>query len=224
LNEKEFGQDMAVKSRIMLLLLSKISHKVAFNVESLVTSLHQCLSSQTSLPFSTFSSTLTLSTQLHSTNRITTARLSELVTPLVRQSWVFLSASEPKYHVETVRNLWVLQTALTPQNRDIEAAICTLMLGKDTTGVFATRPAESGRKFGVLWSHSLQDNPSGADRRGPKTPNGDLKNLPRLAGIDNYDVMLTRPLLLMLDALIDDRTQLFMTAKSWLHSLTGTDK
>ncbi|KAH8910886.1 hypothetical protein BR93DRAFT_943130 [Coniochaeta sp. PMI_546] len=224
LNEKEFGHDVAVKSRILLLLLSKIPHTIEFQVSSLVSSLHRCLSSQNVLPFSTFSSTLSLSTHLHAANRITTVELSELVNPLVRHAWVYLSASEPKYHVETVRNLWVLQTALTPQNRDIEAAISTLMLENDTTGIFATRPCESGRSFSVLWAHSLQDNPSGADRRGPKTPNGDLKTLPRLAGMDNYDVMLTRPLFLMLDALSDDRTQLFMTAKSWLHSLIGTDK
>ncbi|KAB5536481.1 Dopey, N-terminal-domain-containing protein [Coniochaeta sp. 2T2.1] len=224
LNEKEFGQDMAAKSRIFLLLLSKIPHQAEFDVSILMSSLHHCLSSQNVLPFSTFSSALTISTHLHSSNRITTVQLSELVDPLVRHAWVFLSASEPKYHVETVRNLWVLQTALTPQNRDIEAAICSLMLRNDTTGIFATRPAESGRSFTVLWAHSLQDNPSGADRRGPKTPNGDLKAPPRLAGMDNYDVMLTRPLLLMLDALVDDGTQLFMTAKSWLNGLIGTDK
>lgn len=224
LDEKEYGQDVAVKSRILLLLLSKIPHSAEFNVAPLLTSLHRCLSSENVLPFSTFSATLSLSSHLHSTNRITTVQLSELVNPLVRQAWAYLSASEPKYHVETVRSLWVLQTALTPQNRDIEAAICRLMLEKDTAGIFAARPAEPGRSFAVLWAHSLQDNPSGTDRRGPRTPNGDLKALPRLAGTDNYDVMLTRPLLLMLDALIDDRTQLFMTAKSWLNSLIGTDK
>jgi hypothetical protein len=224
LNEKEFGQDLAVKSRILLLLLAKIPHTIEFSVDDLLSALHLCLSSQNLLPFNTFSSALSLSAHLHSTNRIATDQLSELVEPLVRHAWAYLSASEPKYHVETVRNLWVLQTALNPQNRDIEAAICSLMLKKDTRGIFASRPAEAGRSFTVLWTHSLQDNPSGADRRGPKTPNGDLKMLPRLAGQDNYDVMLTRPLLLMLDALSDNRAQLFMTAKHWLHSLIGTDK
>jgi len=42
--------------------------------------------------------------------------------------------------------------------------------------------------------------------------------------MDNYEVMLTRPLFLMLDALTDERTQLFMTVKTWLHSLAGIDK
>jgi len=42
--------------------------------------------------------------------------------------------------------------------------------------------------------------------------------------MENYDLMLTRPLFLMLDALSDERTQLFMTVKSWLINLVGIDK
>lgn len=224
LDENEHDQDIVSKSRILMLLLSKTSETATFDTTALFSSLHQCLSNKKTLAFSTFSSTLSLTTHLHSAQRISNVELSDIVPLLVRHAWAFLSASEPKYHVETVRNLWLLQTTLTPQNRDIEAAICGLMLENDTPGTFAVRPADPGRKFGVLWSHSLQDNPSGIDRRGPKTPNGDLKGLSRLAGIDHYDVMLTRPLFLMLDALIDDRTQLFMTTKAWLHSLIGTDK
>jgi hypothetical protein len=224
MDENEHDQDIVAKSRILMLLLSKTSENAAFDSSALFSSLRRCLSYQGTLAFSTFSSTLSLSTHLHSAQRITDVELSDLVPLLVHHAWSFLSASEPKYHVETVRNLWLLQTTLTPQNRDIEAAICGLMLENDTPGTFAVRPADPGRRFGVLWSHTLQDNPSGPDRRGPKTPNGDLKGLSRLAGIDHYDVMLTRPLFLMLDALIDDRTQLFMTTKSWLHSLIGTDK
>lgn len=223
LEAKKVSRDVAQKSRILLLLLSRIPQQVAFDVPSLLSSVHDSLILKAPLPFDIFSATLSLATQLHMSNRITTDELSELVPSLVRHAWAFLSASEPKYHVETVRNLWVLQTALTPLNRDIEGAICSLMLEHDTQGTYAVRPAEPGRTFSVLWSHTLQDSPSGSDRRGPRTPNGDL-NLPRLAGTDNYDVMLTRPLFLMLDALIDDRTQLFMTAKSWILSLVGIDR
>jgi hypothetical protein len=100
------------------------------------------------------------------------------------------------------------------------------MVSQDTTGTFATRPAEPGRSFSVLWSHTLLDNPSHSDRRGSKTPITETKPfpVPRLAGMDHYEVMLTRPLFLFLDALLDERTQLFMTAKSWLNSLVGVDK
>jgi hypothetical protein len=161
---------------------------------------------------------------MYSANRITAIELSNLVVPLVRHAWAYLSASEPKYHVETTRSLWLLQSALTPSNRDIEAAICSLMLQKDTAGTFAQRPADPGRSFCVLWTHTLQDNPSGVERRGSKTTNGDVKAPTRLAGMESYEVMLTRPLFLMLDALTDERTQLFMTVKIWLTSLVGMDK
>ncbi|KAK3394728.1 Dopey, N-terminal-domain-containing protein [Podospora didyma] len=224
LAQKECGPDVAVKGRVLILLLTKSPQKAFLDTKRLLASLHECLSSNTPLVFPTYSSILSLSTHLYSANRILLVELSELVSPLVRHAWAFLSASEPKYHVETVRSLWLLQTALTPTNRDVEAAICSLILEKDTAGTFAQRPADAGRSFSVLWSHSLQDNPSGTDRRGPKTPNGDVKAPPRLGGMDNYEVMLTRPLFLMLDALNDERTQLFMTVKTWLGSLAGIDK
>ncbi|KAK0655727.1 putative regulator of reproduction dopa [Cercophora newfieldiana] len=223
LSRREPGAEVAVKSRILMLLLAKTPQQSFLNTTKLLDSLNNCLRGA-SVHFTTYSSILSLSTHLYTANRISTVELSELVTPLVRHAWLFLSASEPKYHVETVRSLWVLQTALTPSNRDVEAAICALILENDVAGTFARRSSDPGRSFCVLWSHSLQDNPSGADRRGPKTPNGDLKSPPRLGGMDNFEVMLTRPLFLMLDALADERTQLFMTVKTWLSSLTGMDK
>jgi len=222
--DEQTGADLGVKSRVLLLLLSKTSPRTPLNVQSLLTSLGDCLEGSRALNFTTFSSTLAISTHLHQGNRISTIELSKLVKPLVRHAWTFLSASEPKYHVETVRSLWQLQTALTTQNRDVEAAIAGLMLERDTKGTFAARPADPGRSFAVLWSHTLQDNPYSSDRRTPKTPNADLKGAPRLAGVDHFDVMLTRPLLLMLDALLDERTQLFMTVKTWLNSLIGVEK
>ncbi|KAK1754881.1 protein dopey [Echria macrotheca] len=224
LSKNESGAEVAIKSRVLMLLLSKTPQESYLDTDKLLTSLHLCLSSKRPISFTTYSSILSLSTHLYTANRLTTVELSELVTPLVRHAWSFLAASEPKYHVETVRSLWVLQTALNPSNRDVEAAICALMLEKDTVGTFAQRQSDPGRSFCILWAHTLQDNPTGADRRGPKTPNGDLKSPPRLAGMDNYEVMLTRPLFLMLDALADERTQLFMTVKTWLSGHVGMDK
>ncbi len=113
------GAGIAVKSRILLLVLAKTPEESSFDVPNLLSCFHGCLSKHAALSFTTFSSILTLSTHLHAGDRIQTAELSDLVTPLVRHAWGFLSASEPKYHVEAVRGLWHLQTALTPENRDI---------------------------------------------------------------------------------------------------------
>ncbi|KAL2134374.1 hypothetical protein VTI74DRAFT_365 [Chaetomium olivicolor] len=223
LSRREPGRETAMKSRLLVVLLTKTPETSSFDTSKLLAALHNCLSGET-IPFTTYSSALSLASHLYSAHRISTVELSDLVVPLVRHAWAYLSASEPKYHVETVRTLWLLQSALNPSNRDIEAAICSLMLRYDATGTFAQRPAEPGRSFCVLWTHTLQDSLSGAERKGSKSTNGDVKAPLRLAGMDHYQVMLTRPLFLMLDALADERTQLFMTAKSWLHSLIGMDK
>ncbi|KAL1892526.1 hypothetical protein Sste5346_007038 [Sporothrix stenoceras] len=220
--------DLPLKSRVLLLLLDKTPLNTPFNVSDLLSALHSRLSRDgDATAFTTFSSILSISINLHLSERISTNDLSAIVPPLVARAWKFLSAPEPKYHVETVRNLWLLQTALGTTNRDIEAAISQLMIQADVKGTFAARNADPGRNFGVLWLHTLQDNPNSSERRTPKTPktpSSSLRSFPRLAGVDHYDVMLTRPLLLILDALIDERTQLFMTVKTWLMSLVGLDR
>lgn len=222
--QEELMTDLNVKCRILILLLSKTPKDTPFDSDNLLASLHSCISQEGPLRFITYSSILSLSTHLYSSSRISYSDLSNLVTPLVEHAWYFLSASEPRYHVETVRTLWQLQTVLLPQNHDIEGALCAILVQDDVDGTFAVRQADAGRNFSVLWSHSLQDSPSSSDRRAPKTPYGDLAAFPRLAGMDHYEVMLTRPMFLMLDALCDERTQLFMAVKTWLNSLTGVDR
>ncbi|KAI1083019.1 Dopey, N-terminal-domain-containing protein [Whalleya microplaca] len=219
----DYATTVSARSRILALLLYKTPGEYPVDTESLLSSMRARLATP-DIPFISFKSILSLSTQLYSSERIPITYLSDLVEPLVRHAWSFLSLSEPKYHVETVRCLWQLQTALTASNRDIEATIADLILKDDTTGTFATRPADSGRSFSVLWTHTLQDNSSYSDRRAPKTPTGDTKLTFRLPGMDHYEVMLTRPLFLMLDSLLDDRTQLFMVVKSWLSNMVGIEK
>ena len=224
LGRKDSGAELAAKSKILILLLSKLPETSPFDAKKLLAALYGCVAPDEPIPFTTYSSILSLSSHMYSANRVTAIQLSDLVVPLVRHAWRYLSSSEPKYHVETVRSLWLLQSALPPLNRDIEAAICSMMLQNDTAGTFSRRPADSGRSFCILWTHTLHDSPSGMERRGSKTANGEIKTTGRLAGTDHYEVMLTRPLFLLLDALADERTQLFMTVKTWLNSLMGVDK
>ncbi|KAF9879215.1 hypothetical protein CkaCkLH20_03448 [Colletotrichum karsti] len=222
LKNTESDLNLGAKGRILTALLLKAPSSYDLDGSYLLQCLHERLQTSDKLSFTSFNSILHLSAHLYSAERIELPDLSELVTPLVKHAWEFLSASEPKYHVETVRSLWQLQTALTIQNRDIEAALASLIIENDVKGSFASRPADAGRRFGVLWSHSLQDSP--AERRGSKTPMIEKPPQIRLAGSENYDVMLTRPLFLMLDALLDERTQLFMTVKGWLNTLVNTEK
>jgi hypothetical protein len=112
---------------------------------------------------------------------------------------------------------------VTTSNRDIEAALSSLIIAQSTSRLRGVEPVDKGRALGVLWSHTLQDN-APTERRGSKTPIHDMKILPRIAGADNYEVMLTQPLFLILDALEDDRTRLYMTVKSWLNTMLGIDR
>lgn len=185
--------------------------------------MHDLLEQPDIMAFPSFSAILQLSTQLYDAERIETTQLSSLIPLLVRHAWAYLSASEPKYHVEAVRGLWQLQSALSTSNRDIEAALSSLIIAQDTSRFRGAEPVDKGRALSVLWSHTLQDN-APAERRGSKTPVHDIKSLPRLAGADNYEVMLTQPIFLILDALEDDRTQLYMTVKSWLNTMLGIDR
>lgn len=222
----DLGSDLSVKIRILILLLLKIPGAYQLDGKPILASIHKGLGKATPIRFAALSSMLSLAAHLYTSELITTPQLSGLVVPLTRHVWSYLSSSDPRYHVEAVRCLWQLQTALTPQNRDIEAAVSGLMIENNVNGSFSIRPSEPGRTFGVLWSHSLQDNLSHLERRGPKTPVHEtrLGSMQRLVGADHYEVMLTQPLFIMLDALLDERTQLFMAAKAWLHIMIGIDR
>ncbi|CAM1506599.1 Fc.00g062400.m01.CDS01 [Cosmosporella sp. VM-42] len=216
--------NLGVRIRILLVALQKTPMSYKLDEQRLLSFLHEQLEQPPPLPFPDFSSMMQLSTQLYTIERIETKQLSSLVTPLVQHAWSYLSASEPKYHVEAVRGLWQLQTALTPANREIEAALSELIVLPESSHQHGLEPVDKGRTFSVLWSHTLQDNASGSDRRGSKTPMLEYRNLPRLAGMDNYEVMLTQPMFLILDALHDDTMPLFMNVKSWLNSMVGIDR
>lgn len=80
-------------------------------------------------------------------------------------------------------------------DRRVEAAIATVMTSSDSDD------AEPGRNFGILWMHSV-------------------------AGIggNDYHLMLTRPLFLFLDSLVDDGSERAIYARGWLESLPSIIK
>ncbi|KAF5665923.1 putative regulator of reproduction [Fusarium heterosporum] len=215
--------DLNACIRLLVLTIHKTPRTYQVKEKQLLKLMYDLLEHPDVMTFPSFSAILQLSTQLYYAERIETSQLSSLVPLLVRHAWAYLSASEPKYHVEAVRGLWQLQSALSISNRDIEAALSTLIISQNNARLGTIEPVDKGRALGVLWSHTLQDNIS-PERRGSKTPMQDMKSLPRLAGADNYEVMLTQPIFLILDALQDDRTQLYMTVKSWLNTMLGIDR
>ncbi|KUJ22268.1 uncharacterized protein LY89DRAFT_606658 [Mollisia scopiformis] len=216
--------DAEINSKLLVMILAKAPKTDSLDVTQVLSSVQIRLSSPSQIPFSALTSIVSLATTLYSTSYITDAELSTLIAPLVRQAWWYLSAAQPKYHVEAVRCLWQLQSALPHSNHEIEAAICSTMVEKDLNGTFALRDADAGRSFSVLWTHTLQDIVAHADRRASRASINETKTTGKLSGLGNFEVMLARPLFLLLDALLDERTQLFMTVRTWLQNLVGIDK
>ncbi|KAG6008311.1 hypothetical protein E4U21_004637 [Claviceps maximensis] len=214
--------DVSARVRIFGLVLTKTPSSYHFAIEHITKYIKTKLAEHAPIRFSQFAALVQLSTQLHAANRIDSTQLSELTASLVRQAWTFLSPSEPKFHVETVRYLWQLQTALTISSRDVEAAISALIAQPPADTQRALFSAQSARIFGVLWSHTLQDTSS--ERRVSKGQQTDPRYAPRLSGTDHFQVMLTQPLFLILDELLDDRTQSYMVVKAWLNNMIGIDR
>ena len=224
LSDSVSSADAGNESKLLVMILSKVPKTGDLNLATLLTAMQTLLSAPSQVPFLAFTSIVSLATSLYSNSYISEAEVSTLVDPLVRQAWLHLSADQSKYHVETVRCLWNLQTTLTLSNHEIEAAICSLMIEHDLNGSFAVRDADPGRSFNILWTHTLQDNAGHLDRRASKESSNEVKSPPRVSGIGKYEVMLGRPLFILLDALLDERTQLFMNVRTWLQTLVGIDK
>ena len=147
-----------------------------------------------------------------------------VVHPLVELAWTYLSPSYPKYHVEAVRGLWQIQLCLSAANHEIEGAICSLITRSEANGTFSSRDADPAKRFGILWTHLLNENAGMLEKRRSepfmKSANFSVRDISFCA----YDVMLARPLFLLLDALSDERTQLFDAVRTWLQGLSGVDR
>jgi hypothetical protein len=216
--------DVAAKTKLFITLINKSPKTESLDVRTLLSSVQATSSTQAQLPFCIFTSMISLVTTLYPLSYISTDELSGMVEPLVCLAWSHLSTSFPKYHVESVRAMWQLQTCLSFSNHEIEAAICKIIAEHDTSVTLSSHDTAPGRSFCVLWTHTLQDNSGNLDRRGSKSSKSDSKLLTRVSGVRPYEIMLARPLFLLLDALLDERTQLFVTIRTWLQSLIGVDK
>ena len=136
---------------------------------------------------------------------------------LVKFFWQHLGPSTPKFHVEAVRSLWQLEAAGgTP--RMVEASITSLL--SDTSGNDSTR-FDACRRFAVLWAHSIQERAI-AGEKGSRT-------LPRRTGsyvagsAHNFPadpaVILSRPLLIVLDSLEHIGSEEAAFVAGWLQQL-----
>jgi hypothetical protein len=142
--------------------------------------------------------------------------IRQLIPSLISGLWPSLSPSKPKHNVEAVRCLWRLHM-ISPDKDLAESALTTLMLAMKPGDNESSLNVESARRFATLWTHSPLT-ATGAHTRRPSL--GKIRNEIHVDLKSKSDLsLLERPLLLLLDALGDPKSALFIFVVNWLRSL-----
>ncbi|KAI9810411.1 MAG: hypothetical protein M1826_003627 [Phylliscum demangeonii] len=74
--------------------------------------------------------------------------------------WTHLTPSNARYHVEAARCVWQFQGLSNQHRRPIESGISSLMLSDGVSNDYAL---DAQRKFGILWTHSMQPHANEAE-------------------------------------------------------------
>ncbi|KZF24364.1 hypothetical protein L228DRAFT_266707 [Xylona heveae TC161] len=176
------------------------------------------------LSYSIFSALITVTSALLSSGNPghdLEGQITKLVDPLVQRAWDLLSPAQPKYHVETVRCLWHLES-LTPMERQVEAVISRLVIHGSKAEAYEEHDMNTANRFAVLWTHSVQVQPESGQALPATASEGDRR--PSRVAAGNFETMLTRPLFLLLDGLSEKEIGNFMFVRSWLQTLLSIDK
>ena len=141
-------------------------------------------------------------------------KASKVFTKYFETLWLLLSPTLPKYHVESVRMIWQIDSA-DPSDGLLESSISQFIsLNKDS----GAEDAEDARRFATLWTHSMSL-VAGMQRRSTVSRRSSLltKNAPNIDTRDHQSI-LVRPLLLALEGLQNEGTELYFFLLSWLRS------
>ncbi|KAF2429482.1 hypothetical protein EJ08DRAFT_635171 [Tothia fuscella] len=158
---------------------------------------------------------------------MSTPEVLGLQSSLIEILWDYLSPFEPKYHVEAVRCLWHLE-AISSNNRCVEASLTRIISSSvSASSPSATvKPVEAARRFAILWTHSMQEKPAQGEkgqravpRRTSSTTGFGTTGIP-----SDPSTVLAQPLLLLLDSLAEDGTEIFAFVKTWLQHLSTLPK
>jgi hypothetical protein len=183
-----------------------------------------------SLPFSHLLALTSVLSALQSSRPaepyIDLGQLPEIMHPLVAAAWQYLSPFMPKYHVEAVRCIWQLHS-ISSTERTVEAAIASIIV-KQTSSYqngSLVGHSDAGRRFAILWTHSIHEESLQTEKRGKVTrrASGAIP-APPLSPVGGYQSVLARPLLLLLDSLWDEGTELFTFMRSWVQNLLTLNK
>ena len=211
-------------------LLRKLSDVPDLRSGQLVSAIQQALKpatadTQTKLSFPALNAIISCLVSLShagvSSCYLTNGQLRQLTPILIRELWNYLVPSNPKYHVEAVRCICRLHT-MTRQDRLVEASITTLMVDASNHGKSVLDSEACGR-FAILWTHCSQFSQGLLETSTTRDPN--LTNEVRRAeSVEDQGIVLTRPLFVLLDSLVDEGRETFVFVRAWLQNLPNIIK
>ncbi|KAI5797878.1 Dopey, N-terminal-domain-containing protein [Peziza echinospora] len=187
-------EDGGIRFRILVHIMKKVP-RADWSQQPLVIAIKKALSTEDGR-FPTLQGSANAVAAMYAKGYLGKSDIDNLIYPIVERIWGYLSPETPKYHVEAVRTLWVLQDVL--DDRRVEAAISRFMTSDAINGIYEIRLADAGRRFSVLWAHSISNS--------------------------KYESILTRPLFLFLDSLVQEGTELHVFARGWLQNIQATSR
>jgi hypothetical protein len=215
-----------IPSKILANLIMKTQNPDAighFEFSSVFQKSLSALQPAKSVPFSHLSAIASILVALQvgypSQPHISMSELAGLLHQLITCLWRYLSPTSPKYHVEAT--LCVLQLhSISPSHRLVEAAISGIVAKELQSSSGTSSIPDCGRRFAVLWTHTMHELNLQSEKRGSVTrrPSGMSLPAPALSPTTFHSV-LTRPLLLLLDTLVEEGTETATFMKSWLLDL-----
>ncbi|KAI9846884.1 MAG: hypothetical protein M1837_003496 [Sclerophora amabilis] len=223
--------DFGVRTKLLVMLLKKLGGMEHEAIAELLSALKRRLSiapsskgSPPSFPFVSATVSVVCSLSASQTKFEVDSGPYELFPELVCHLWSHLSPSSPKYHVEAVRCLWQLQSHMKHDPHNIEASICTQMV--EGNKPFRTQGSELGRRFAVLWTHSLLAHSSAQESSAPSHQDSvDASHHNGHASeVYFWENILTRPLFLLLDSLNEEASELSAFVRSWLQNLPSIER
>ncbi|PGH29179.1 hypothetical protein GX50_08065 [[Emmonsia] crescens] len=230
LSELESEDHSGLKERvnIFISLLNKIRKSQVVEHSELFSTMYRKLAAKSAadLPFVMISSICSIVTTLYSIHApgfyVSYEKVSNIIPPLVRKLWGFLSPLSPKFHVETVRCLWLLHS-VTWQDHLVEASIASLMIGAEGPNSSHITTPEEAEKFFVLWNHSQQINIDPSTARSMSDHPLDSSGLRDQRSLYQSS-MLDRPLFIVLDLLSGIVSEASLVVKEWISDLSSVHK
>ncbi|OAX79296.1 hypothetical protein ACJ72_06385, partial [Emergomyces africanus] len=226
--ESEDHSGLKDQVNIFISLLNKIPKSLAVAHGELYSTMSCKLaaSSAADLPFVMISSICSIMTTLYtippSGFYVSYEQVSELIPPLVQKLWGFLSPLNPKFHVETVRCLWLLHS-VTWRDHLVEASVASLMICAKGSSSSHITTVEEAEKFFVLWNHTQQINLD------PPTERSIIDHPVSASGVRDarslyQSSMLDRPLFIVLDLLSGMVSEASLVVKEWILDLSSVHK